>query len=170
MFSLMELLLPARPRTLEAAEACLLQTPVPDKSAKDGPVVCIQAEGSGVAPVSVVARRELVSVAVAEHQQSLSLFPDGRMLVRAEDNVFQTRPGREGAQLISAGTSVTIGQDGDVIVVGDGFTVVVDALGRAFRQDEVDCATDRPGPPEKGDRAVEANVLRFPAGRPSTRD
>jgi len=61
---------------------------------------------------------------------------------------------------------VTIGRDGDVIVVGDGFTVVVDALGRVFQPDAIDPASDGAGP-AAGGGAVAANVLRFPAGRSS---
>ena len=165
MYSLMEILFPERPTIVQTAKACLFRTPVSGTAPKDGPVVCVRGEG-GASPVSMVAGRDLVSVAVSEHRQSLSLFPDGRMLVRAEDTVFQAAPGREGAQLISAGTSVTIGRDGDVIVVGDGFTVVVDALGRVFQPDAIDPASDGAGP-AAGGGAVAANVLRFPAGRSS---
>jgi hypothetical protein len=104
--------------------------------------------------LSAVVRPEILSLALEQDARRLSIFPDGRVLFRGEgDGLFQDIPGRKGAQLSHGGTSVTIGPDGDVIVLAPAYSMLIDREGAATLLDRTEGAVasaERSGGPAGG--------------------
>lgn len=91
--------------------------------------------------LSAVVRPEILSLALERDARRLSIFPDGRFLFRGEDDrLFQDIPGRKGAQISHGGTSVTIGPNGEVIVLAPGYSMLIDRSGVATLLDPAEGA------------------------------
>lgn len=150
MFTWCELRLSAPPDVSESDGVHLVRFPAQAAGSTD-PVLTVAGEGDATLTVSLVLGRDILSVAAGPGGPRLSVFPDGRILVRGDDTLFQERPGRRGAQLAHGETSVTISPDGHVIVVGPVVSLVVDAKGNVLR----------------GDRALDAAPAVRPAESPA---
>lgn len=104
--------------------------------------------------LSAVVRPEILSIAMEGDARRLSVFPDGRILLRGEDDaLFQDVPGRRGAHVSHGGTSVTIGPDGEVIVLAPNWALLIDRDGRTTTLDRAQGDTGRDaGGDAEGDR------------------
>lgn len=156
MFRYVELKLPALPNVSVDTGIYTVAFPLPGGSATNDPVMTLEGIADQAVTLSCVLSRDLLSIEAAELGQSVALFPDGRLLSRTRDTMFQDGPNRRGAQVIHGDTSVTISPEGRVIVVGRDFSLVIDNDGTVLRQD---------GPP-RADGQMPDVAEATPAGGP----
>jgi len=136
MFRYVELKLPALPSVSVDRGIYTVAFPLPGTDGSFEPVMTVEGLAGDAVSLSCVLSRAILSVKASEPERSVALLPDGRLLSRSGDTQFQEGPERRGAKIIHGETSITIGADGRVIVVGGDFALVIERDGTVSRQND----------------------------------
>lgn len=91
---------------------------------------------SGERPtVTAVVQPDILSIAHGGEERHVAVLPDGRTTLRNGATELRDLPEAGGATLTRGTTSVTVDTEGNVVIFGPGFTLVVDRDGRISRPD-----------------------------------